>query len=160
MAKKKPYQYLDDLEKLEKQWRKLSGLHNRKEWSAVVIRAATAAEIAANLAIRDEFGSRSEFDTEFVNSLLVWANGLQGKVIRLLKPLYKKGSPKAKELKSLITVMERINSKRNAVAHAGEFCNGDEADAVVEDCRTFVEGLVGLYRHDFKLKEHKFESTD
>jgi hypothetical protein len=31
MATKKPYQDLDDLEKLEKQWRKLSGLHHRKE---------------------------------------------------------------------------------------------------------------------------------
>ncbi|QSY07364.1 hypothetical protein J2A69_02080 [Burkholderia pseudomallei] len=159
MVKKKPYQDLDDLDKLGKQWRKLSGLHHRKEWSAVVIRAATAAEIAANLAIRDEFEARSEFDTKFVNSLLVWANGLQGKVTRLLKPLYE-GDPKAKKLKPLIAVMERINSKRNAVAHAGEFCNGDEADAVVEDCRAFVEGLVRLYHHDFQLKEHKFESED
>jgi len=159
MAKKKPYQELDDLEKLGKQWRKLSGLHHREEWSAVVVRAATAAEIAANLAIRDEFEARSEFDTKFVNSLLVWANGLQGKVTRVLKPLYE-GSPKAKKLKALIAVMERINSKRNAVAHAGEFCNGDEADDVVDDCRTFVEGLAGLDHKDFKLKEHDFESKD
>ncbi|WP_368655458.1 hypothetical protein ABRY94_13135 [Castellaniella ginsengisoli] len=159
MVKKKPYQDLDDLEKLRKQWRKLSGLHHREEWSAVIIRAATAAEIASNLAIRHEFEARSEFDTKFVNSLLVWANGLQGKVTRLLKPLYE-GSPKAKELKPLITVMERINSKRNAVAHAGEFCSSGEADSVVNDCRTFAEGIVGLYHHNFKLKEHKFESED
>lgn len=156
MVKKKPYQDLDDLEKLGKQWRKLSGLHHRKEWSAVVMRAATATEIAANLAIRNEFESRSDLDADFVDSLLLWANGLQGKVTRLLQPLYK-GSPKAKKLAPLITVMKRINSKRNAVAHAGEFCNVDEADAVIADCRTFVEGLVVLYHPDFKLKEHKFE---
>lgn len=157
MAKNKSYQDLNDLEKLEKQWRKLAGLHNREEWSAVIIRAATAAEIAANLAIRDEFEKRSEFDTKFVKSVLLWANGLQGKVTRLLKPLYE-DSPKAKKLTPLIVVMERINSKRNAVAHAGEFCNSEEADAVVVDCRTFVEGLVGLYHYGFKLKEHRFES--
>ncbi|HDR8918319.1 MAG: hypothetical protein ACN6QT_04345 [Burkholderia contaminans] len=156
MTKKKPYQDLDDLEKLKKQWRKLSGLHHREEWSAVVMRAATAAEIAANLAIRNEFEARSKFDADFVGSMLVWANGLQGKVSRLLKPLYK-DSPKAKKLAPLVAVMERINIKRNAVAHAGEFCNVDEADAVIADCRTFVEGLVVLYHPDFQLKEHKFE---
>lgn len=156
MATKKPYKDLDDLEKLEKQWRKLSGLHHREEWSAVVMRAATAAEIAANLAIRNEFEARSKFDADFVGSMLVWANGLQGKVSRLLKPLYK-GTPKAKKLATLFAVMERINNRRNAVAHAGEFCNVEEADAVIADCRTFVEGLVVLYHPDFKLKEHRFE---
>jgi len=159
MAKKKPYQDLDDLEKLGKQWRKLSGLHHREEWSAVIIRAATAAEIASNLAIRREFGARSEFNAKFVNALLIWSNGLQGKVTRLLKPLYE-GGPRAKELNRLINVMERINIKRNAVAHAGEFCSSGEADAIVDDCRTFVEGIVRLYHPDFKLKEHKFESED
>ncbi|MCI0148156.1 hypothetical protein KNO81_19905 [Paraburkholderia sediminicola] len=159
MATKKPYKDLDDLEKLEKQWRKLSGLHHREEWSAVVMRAATASEIAANLAIRNEFEARSKFDADFVGSMLVWANGLQGKVSRLLKPLYK-GTPKAKRLAPLLTVMERINNRRNAVAHSGEFCNVEEADAVIADCRTFVEGLVSLYHADFKLKQHRFELDD
>lgn len=159
MTKKTPYKDLDDLKKIEKQWRKLSGLHNRKEWSAVVIRAGTAAEIAANLAIRDEFNDRSEFDAEFVNSMLIWANGLYGKVERLLKPLYA-GSSKAKKLTPLIAVMKRINKIRNEVAHAGAFCNGAEADEVVEDCRVFVEGLVRIYHPDFRLKEHKFESQE
>jgi hypothetical protein len=59
--------------------------------------AATASEIATNLAIRNEFEARSKFDADFVGSMLVWANGLQGKVSRLLKPLYK-GTPKAKKL--------------------------------------------------------------
>jgi hypothetical protein len=61
------------------------------------MRAATAAEIAANQAIRNEFETRSKFDADFVGSMLVWTNGLQGKVSGLLKPLYK-GTPKAKKL--------------------------------------------------------------
>lgn len=67
------------------------------------------------------------------------------------EPLYK-GSPKARKLASLVAVMERINIKRNAVAHAGEFCNVDEADAVIADRRTFVEGLVALYHPDFRTE--------
>jgi hypothetical protein len=56
--------------------------------------------------------------------------------------------------------MERINNRRNAVAHSGEFCNVKEADAVIADCRTFVEGSLALYHPDFKLKQHRFELDD
>ncbi len=48
----KRYKKLTDLKKLQKQWHKLSGLHTREEWSAAIVRAATAAEIAANIAVR------------------------------------------------------------------------------------------------------------
>ena len=36
------------------------------------MRAATAAEIAANFVIRKEFESRSRFDAKFVDGLLRW----------------------------------------------------------------------------------------
>ena len=72
---KTPYQEHTDLKKIQKQWHKLTGLHSREEWSAAIVRAATAAELAANFAIRAEFTARSEFDADFVNSLLRWANG-------------------------------------------------------------------------------------
>lgn len=68
---KKKYEELTDLEKLQKQWHKLSGLHTREEWSAAIIRAATAAEIAANFAVRREFETKSEFDAKFVDNLLL-----------------------------------------------------------------------------------------
>ena len=84
---RKPYEKRSDLEKLHSQWHKLSGLHTREEWSAAIVRAATAAEIATNFAIRAEFGARSKFDPKFVDSLLRWANGLAGKLDRLLVPL-------------------------------------------------------------------------
>lgn len=76
----KPYQELTDIEKLQKQWHKLSGLHSREEWSAAIVRAATTAELAANHAIRAEFLAHSQFDGAFVDSLLKWANGLSGKL--------------------------------------------------------------------------------
>lgn len=45
---KKPYWERTDLEKVQTQWNKLQGLHLRDESSATIIRAATAAELAAN----------------------------------------------------------------------------------------------------------------
>jgi hypothetical protein len=54
IQERKPYADRTDVERLQSTWRKLSGLMNRKEWSSAVTRAATAAEIAANIAIRHE----------------------------------------------------------------------------------------------------------
>jgi hypothetical protein len=85
--KRRSYEERSDVEKIQSQWHKLTGLHSREEWSAAVVRAATAAEIAANFAVREEFKMCSKFDGEFVNSLLRWANGLNGKLNRLLLPL-------------------------------------------------------------------------
>ncbi len=49
---KKDYDKRSEVEKIESQWTKLSGLHTGEEWSAAVVRAATAAELAANLGLR------------------------------------------------------------------------------------------------------------
>jgi hypothetical protein len=82
MAKKnirgsdKDYADRTDLEKINTQWHKLTGLHGREEWSAAVVRAATAAEIAANLAVRAEFKKKSTFDAKYIDDLLKFANGL------------------------------------------------------------------------------------
>ena len=43
---KKEYKDRTDLEKIQSQWNKLTGLHSREEFSGAVVRAATAAEIA------------------------------------------------------------------------------------------------------------------
>src|SRR4051812_16358167 len=88
MAPKKPYEERTDLERLHSQWKKLSGLHSREEWSAAIVRAATAAEIAANYAVRREFASRGQQDQVLIDSFLKWANGLAGKLDRLLLPLF------------------------------------------------------------------------
>lgn len=148
-----PYQELNDLEKLQKQWHKLSGLHSREEWSAAIVRAATAAELAANHAIRAEFAARSQFDRAFVDSLLKWANGLSGKLRNLLIPLVASDPVKAGAMLALQALAERVNAKRNAVAHQGEFCNKQEATVAIANARDFITGLVTLYEPQFKLKD-------
>lgn len=150
---KTPYEQLTDLEKVQKQWRKLSGLHTREEWSAAIVRAATAAELAANHAIRVEFAARSQFDADFVNSLLRWANGLSGKLRNLLVPLAATDANKKKAIAKLQQLADAVNSKRNAVAHQGEFCNEQEAAQVIKDAREFIVGLTQLYGPGFTLKE-------
>lgn len=154
MAKKK-YEELTDLEKLNKQWHKLSGLHTREEWSSAIVRAATAAEIAANYAIREEFKLKSEFDSSFIDSLLRWANGLAGKMDRLLVPLSTNAPAKNKTIKSLQKIAQKINLKRNAVAHQGEFCNEGEAAEIIELTREFISKLIQVYQPEFELKEKK-----
>ena len=71
-----------DLEKIQSQWNKLAGLLARHDASAAIVRAATATELATNLAIRKEFEARRQFTSEFVDSLLTLANGVSSIRIR------------------------------------------------------------------------------
>ena len=153
MAKPK-YEERTDLEKIQSQWHKLTGLHTREEWSAAVVRAATAAELAANFAIRQEFGKQGKFRAPFVDSLLVWANGLRGKLDHLLLPLTK-GRGRYDDLKSLKKIAEEINSIRNGIAHQGHFCDEDEAKKVIGHARKFIEGIVQHYEPKFRLVDQK-----
>lgn len=73
-----------DLEKLQSQWTKMNALRRREDWAAAVVRAATAAEIAANIAVRQRFAG--VLSSAFIDSLLDWANGIRGKFQRLLIP--------------------------------------------------------------------------
>lgn len=153
----KPYEERTDLEKIQSQWNKLTGLHTRNEPSAAIVRAATAAELATNFAIRNEFASRSQFDKMFVDSLLIWANGISGKIDRLLIPLTK-GEKHHKAITKLKSISEQINKKRNSVAHQGEFYNSTEAEDVIQQSKKFVETLVQIYEPNFALKEKKLSS--
>jgi hypothetical protein len=154
VPKRKLYDKRSDLERIESQWRKLSGLHSLEEWSAAIVRAATAAEIAANLVIRNEFATRSTFDAKFVDGLLKWANGLSGKIDRLLLPLYvgRKEHPSLKKLKD---VAEKVNRVRNDIVHRGIFCNKNEAQESIAQAKKCVETLVRLHKPSFALKERK-----
>jgi hypothetical protein len=150
---RKPYEDRTDLEKLQSQWHKLSGLHTREEWSAAIVRAATAAEIAANFAVRAEFAARSQLEPEFVDSLLRWANGLAGKLDHLLLPLNASNKQTYKTLKTLSALAGEISRKRNAVAHQGEFCNEAEAVETISKARSLITSLVKLYDPGFELKK-------
>ena len=149
---KKNYDERTDIEKIESQWTKLSGLHTREESSAAVVRAATAAELAANLAVRQEFAARSQFNAAFVDKLLRWANGLTGKIDKLLLPMLD-GEPKHGRIQKLCKLARKINDKRNDIAHRGVFCSQKEATALIADCKKFVVGVVGHYVPDFDLHE-------
>lgn len=60
------------------------------DWSAAIVRSATACEIAVNLAIRREHGeSDPQLTVEAVNAELMKANGLKGKIPKLLLLLSK-----------------------------------------------------------------------
>lgn len=150
--RRKPYNERTDQEKIRSQWTKLSGLHDRTDWSAAVVRAATATEIAANFAIRREYAARGENDASLIDEKLRRANGLKGKIERVLLPLLK-GDPKHGIVRGLHKQTTNINDKRNGIVHRGEFCNEVEATTLIEDCRTFVHGILRIYEPGFTLRE-------
>lgn len=157
-SKRRPYDERTDIEKINSQWVKLTGLHDRADWSAAVVRAATATEISVNLAIRREFATQSQLAQPFVDGLLKWANGLSGKLDKLLLPLLK-GRDNHKAVSDLVALARKINDKRNKIAHSGAFCNEKEATALIDDCKTFVHGIVRLYEPSFALKERSSEES-
>jgi hypothetical protein len=150
VGKRKPYAERDDLEKIQSQWTKLTGLHTREEWSAAIVRAATAAEIAANIAVRKEFAARSQFSESFINSQLKWANGLAGKLDRLLLPM-EENPTRRKVLKQLKSTGDRLNALRNGIVHQGEFANPEDAVAFIAEAKAFIEELVKPYVPGFQL---------
>lgn len=152
---KTPYKQRDDLNKIQSQWTKLKGLHSREDWSAAVVRAATACEIAVNLAVRREFAARDgQLDVDAVNTELMRANGLRGKLQKILLPSVKE-KPYNKAVLELKKLALTINDKRNLIVHSGEFCEEPEATFLIEQCAQFVVGLVRIYDPTFQLRDVK-----
>lgn len=151
-ATKQPYDERPDLQKVKAQWHKLTGLHSREEWSEAVVRAATAAEIAANFAIRQEFANSSNFDAAFVDGLLKWANGLAGKLDHLLMPLIG-GSLTDVQRTRMRKLAGDVNNDRNRIVHRGEFRGASESRQTIEYAREFIESLVRRYKSRYRLKE-------
>lgn len=154
-TRKKPYDERSDLEKLQSQWNKLSGLLIRNEPSAAIVRCSTAAEIAANYAIRHEFQQQSQFDAEVVDGFLFWANGLRGKVEKLFVPIYFAQPKKSKIAKRLMNSAGMINKVRNEVVHQGRFSNSDEARAIIAEAKSFIDTIVGLSEPQFDIQDRK-----
>ena len=122
----KPYQTRSDPEKLLAQWKKISGLCLRKDWSAAVVRAATAVEIAANIAVRKLYDDTGETDVAKINLELKNANGMVGKLKKILE---KKApdEPQKVAYRAIRGACKDLNVKRNSNVHSGEFCNKREA---------------------------------
>jgi hypothetical protein len=97
-----------------------------EEWSAAGVRAATVVEIAANLAIRAEYAKYTTFSAAYVDKLLRFANGLDGKVKRLLLPIF--STAELAKYADIQSLAENINTRRNKVVHQGEFtdCRDDQ----------------------------------
>lgn len=153
---RKPYHERSDLERLQSNWKKIAGLMHREEWSAAIVRAGTAAEIAANFAVRNELIEKRNLESEFVNHLLKWANGLSGKLDMLLRPLYTDAGQKD-ALRALKRKATRINEQRNLAVHSGNFMNEQEALEIINLARGFAEELVGIYETGFQVENHQPE---
>jgi hypothetical protein len=91
-----------------------------------IVRSATCAEIAANIMIRQELVTKRKLKIEFVDHLLVWANGLHGKITKIMKPLLH-GTAEWKAVQSVETKTRKLSEARNSIAHGGEFCAKDHA---------------------------------
>jgi hypothetical protein len=151
MGKQVPYNEREDIEKLESQWNKRAGHSQRRDYSAAIVRCATAAEIAANIAIKSEFILHGTFTDKQVESFLVWANGLDGKMRRLILPLKYKNDGSNQEYKRLLVLAQEINSERNAIVHRGEFRSQKIEQEIETKSREFIETLVSLYKDQYQL---------
>lgn len=147
----KEYADRTDVEKIHTQWHKITGLHTREEWSAAGVRAATAAEIAANLAIRAEYEKYTDFSDQYVDSLLRFANGLDGKVKRLLLPIF--NNTERARYAGIQALAEAINGRRNKVVHQGDFMGENDSTELIELARQFIEKLVVIYHPNFELSD-------
>ena len=147
-----PYSKKSDLDKIQSNWKKVCGLLYRKEWSSAVVRAATASEIATNLAVREELQLKRNLDSGFVDSLLIWANGIQGKFDRLLLPVTK-GTSVHDKFKKIHKKVTEINKERNAVVHSGQFKKQATAEKVFRDTREVIEVIVSAYHNNYHLKK-------
>jgi hypothetical protein len=125
--KSKPYSEKSDIEKIESNWKKVSGLFDREEWSSAVVRAATASEIATK-----------------------WANEIQGKFDRLLLPVTK-GTALHNKFKKVRSKVTEINDERNAVAHSGQFKKRTTAEKVCLNAKEVIEVIVGTYHKNYRL---------
>ena len=147
-----------DPEKVFANWTKTLGLLERGEYSVAVVRAAVTVELAANIVIRAELVERRNLPVDFVDSLLMWSNGLAGKFNKLIYPILK-GSPHCESFKSTTADWEKINKERNSVAHSGEFKAKGVAEDIVSRARKVVQTMLSGYEPTLKFgktqSEHK-----
>lgn len=151
-VKRKPYSERSDLEKIRSGWKKVNTLYNKSEWSSVVVRVATTVELAINLAIREELSNKRELETQFVDSLLIWANGIQGKMDKLFKPLLTTETDRLLFSQIRASISD-INDERNSVAHGGQFKKKTTATRIMRSAKEVIEKVVARYDHDLTLDD-------
>jgi hypothetical protein len=147
---KVPYDERPDDEKLESNWKKGKAQFDRKDWSASVLRAATAVEISANIYIRRFLIDGYDLPDTFVDSLLMGANGIDGKFKRLVRPASEVEGT-WKEMSKVQKKIEGINKQRNGVAHAGKFKTNSDARAVFKNALEAIGALAPTEAKKLKL---------
>lgn len=157
--RKKPYDERTDAEKIHANWSKTCGLFLRGEHSMAVIRAATTVELAANLVVREELENNQKLPRAFVEHLMKWANGLVGKLDRLILPITE-GTNKGDIFKSVKTKVQDINKHRNGVAHRGEFKIKKTSSRIIEESRHVIQVFVQQYDANYSLPMPDENSED
>ena len=147
---KKSYDERTDDEKLLSNWKKAKGLYKRKDWSASIIRVATATEIASNIYIRRFLQEQYKLPAQFVDSLLMSANDINGKFRQLIKPA-SKYLKTWDEVKSIQEKIDAVNSHRNEIAHSGKFKKKSDAKVVFEKAVEIVACLAPRVRSDLTM---------
>lgn len=151
-----PYRHRSDLDKIRSNWIKVRGLIQQRQWSGAIVRAATATEIAANLAVRRELVDIRNLDEDFVDHLLKWANGVQGKFDKILIPVMK-GDEWLPDFKRLRARAADINRERNTVVHSGSFKKRSTAAKVVKEAREIIHSLIEPYHDNIDLPPLDFD---
>jgi len=136
-----PYDERTDDQKLESNWKKARGLYKREDWSASIIRAATSAEIAANIYVRHFLLTEHNLPAAYVDALLFSANGLDGKFKRLIRPAAEHRGTWAK-LKPLQKKIKALHEHRNRIAHAGKFKDEHDAQEAFENSLAIIQALA------------------
>lgn len=149
--KKKSYAERSDLEKIKSNWGKTIGLFSRKEYSLSIVRAAVTAELSLNFTIRKELHIKRNLPLDFVDNLLKWANGIQGKIDKLLLPILK-GSKFHDDARAISVEIKKINEQRNYIAHRGEFRTKETAERYISIARETLECLITEYEPTFELE--------
>lgn len=145
-----PYEQRTDLEKVHANWKKTTGLFARREYSLSIVRAAVTGELALNYAIRHELHVQRSLPIRFVDNLLKWANGIEGKLQKLLLEITA-GTQAELPVQQIARSLRALNKQRNAIAHKGEFRNREPAQEQLTRAHAAVQQLVQLYDSTFAL---------
>ncbi len=148
----KPYSESTDEEKVERNWNKTVGLYERGEFSVSILRAATCIELAANFAIRHELITNRGLPVKFVDSLLKNANGLDGKIRRLMLPIFEDYEVH-EELRSMWTnQVQPVATERNSVAHKGEFKSQETATEMLSNAQQSLVQIMKTCGRELKYE--------
>lgn len=130
-----------DLENLQSTWTQVGDLMKRKQWSAAVVRAASAVELALNIASMCELRERPHLEPDLVEHLFGCANHMVGKLDKPLRMAGTSVEPREK-FKRLRDIAARIDEQRNLVIQMGAHMTEDEATEIVGLARELAEQSV------------------